>query len=178
MEILCQRLSADRKISLGELEKLKTYIGTRKNVVLDDVLKAVGDASNNSVEDFCFYVASGQMEKAVKTYQSLLYEGEEPASLIRTLSYHFLKILECIAKIENGGTAEFALSSVKPPVMWFRKSEFLMQLKIWKKSTVFDVLMLLYKAEKDCKLTNLPSDDIASWTVMQVTGAARKMKAM
>ena len=177
MDVLCQRLSADRKASMGELEKLKTYIGSKKNVVLEDVIKAVSDTSNSSSEDFCFYVASGQMQKALKTYQTLIYEGEEPASLIRALTYHFLKILECIAKIEAGSTPDSAASSLKPPLMWFRKSEFLMQLKIFKRTAVLDILSLLYKTELDCKTTSFPSIEIGSWAVMQITGATRKLKA-
>ena len=177
MELLCQRLSADRKASEGELEKLKIYIGSRKNVTPDDVVKAVSDTSNSSTEDFCFYVASGQMQKAIKSYQGMLNEGKEATTLLRALTYHFLKILECIAKVEEGSTVESATSGLRPPLMWFRKSEFLMQVKMWKKTAVFDVLALLYKAELDCKTTGFPADEIGSWTIMQVTGAARKMKA-
>ena len=162
---------------MGELEKLKTYLGTRKNVTLEDIIKVTSDASNSSTEDFCFYAASGQMDKAVKTYQSLINEGEEPASLIRAFVYHFLRLLDCVAKIENGSSAESATLSLRPPLMWFRKSEFLMQLKMWKRTAIFDVLALLYKAELECKTTSLPADEIGSWTVMQITGAARKIKA-
>lgn len=176
MDVLCQRLSADRKASMGELEKLITYIGAKKNVVLEDVIKAVSDTSGSSSEDFCFFVASGQMQKALKAYQTLIYEGEEPATLIRALTYHFLRLLECTAKIEAGSTADAAASSVRPPLMWFRKSEFLMQLKTFKRAAVLDVLALLYKAEVDCKTTLLPADEIGSWTVMQITGAARKLR--
>jgi len=176
LEILCQRLSADRKASAGELEKLQTYIGVRKNIVAQDVIKAVSDTSNSSMEDFCFYVAGGQMQKALHAYQSLLNEGSEAVQLIRALTYHFLKILECIAKIEAGNTPDAAASGLKPPLMWFRKTEFTSQLKIWKRKAVLDVLSLLYKAEQDCKTTGVPTDSVGSWTVMQITGAAKKMK--
>lgn len=177
MELLCQRLSADRKASEGELEKLVTYIGTRRNVTFEDVSKAVSDTSNSSIEDFCFYAASGQMQKALRAYQALLNEGEEAATLIRALTYHFLRILECCAKIEKGMTTESAVSGLRPPLVWFLKSEFVMQLKTWKRNALFDVLALLYKAEIDCKTTGLPADEIGSWTIMQITGAARKMRA-
>lgn len=177
LQVLCQRMSSDRKASAGELDKLKTYIGARKNVTLDDVMKVVSDTSTGSTDDFCFYVASGDTQKAVKAYQALLYEGKEAASMLRALTYHFLRILECLAKTERGGTAESAIAALRPPLMWFRKSEFVMQLKIWKKNAVFDVLALLYKAELECKTTSMPTEEIGSWTVMQIAGAAKKMRA-
>lgn len=177
LQLLSQRMSSDRKASAGELDKLKTYLGTRKNVTLDDVIKVVSDTSSGSTDDFCFYAASGDMPKALKAYQALVYEGKETATLIRALTYHFLRLLECMAKIENGSTSEAAIAMLRPPVMWFRKSEFMMQLKIWKKKAVFDVLALLYKAELECKTTGLPTNEIGSWTVMQIAGAAKKMKS-
>lgn len=176
LEILCQRLSADRKASIGELEKLRTYIGARKNIVAEDVKKAVSDTSNSSTEDFCFYAASGETEKALRAYEALLNEGEEAVMLVRALTYHFLKILEVISKIQEGDTPDYAVSCLRPPLMWFRKSDFMMQLKIWKRKAVLDVLALLYKAEKECKTTGFPAEDIAGWTVMQIAGAAKKMK--
>ena len=47
MDLLCQRLSVDRKSSMNELEKLTTYIGSKRNVTLEDVRKAVSDTSGS-----------------------------------------------------------------------------------------------------------------------------------
>lgn len=176
MQLLCRRLSADRKASLNELEKLVCYIGSKKNVVLEDVRKAVSDTSGSSFEDLSYYTASGQTERAVEAYQFLLNEGEEPVQLLRNLTYHFLKLLDCVAELEKGGTTESVVSGIRPPLMFYRKSDFMMQLKIWKRKPLFDVLALLYKAERDCKTTGYPADEIGSWTVMQISGAARKLK--
>jgi len=178
MNLLCARLSPDRKASFNELEKLTTYIGSKKNVTLEDVQKAVSDTSGSSVEDLCYFVAGGQSEKAVSSYESLLSEGEDPLMLLRYLAYHFLKLLDCVAKIEKGETAESAASSLRPPLMFFRKSDFTLQLKIWRRQSLLDVLSLLYKAERDCKTTDYPVKEIASWTMMQISGAARKLKCV
>ena len=176
MQLLCRRLSADRKASLNELEKLVCYIGSKKNAVLEDVRKAVSDTSGSSFEDLSYYTASGQTERAVEAYQFLLNEGEEPVQLLRNLTYHFLKLLDCVAELEKGSTTESVVSGIRPPLMFYRKSDFMMQLKIWKRKPLFDVLALLYKAERDCKTTGYPADEIGSWSIMQIAGAARKLK--
>jgi len=178
IELLCARLSPDRKVSLNELEKLMTYIGFKRNVTIEDVQKVVSDASGNSIEDLSYFVALGQAEQAVNTYESLLNGGEEPVMLLRNLAYHFLKILECVAQMEKGNTADMALSSLRPPLMFYRKSDFLLQLKIWKRQPLLDVLSLLYKAERDCKTTDYPAREIGSYTMLQISGAARKLKSV
>ena len=86
MQLLCARLSADRKASTGELEKLVTYLGTRRNIVLEDVKSAISDTSCSSQEDLCYFTASGDSVKAIEAYRELLHEGEEPVSLTSNLT--------------------------------------------------------------------------------------------
>ncbi len=174
--MLSARLSADRKITENELEKLVTYLGARKNVTLDDVLVAISNTSTTSTDDICYTVSLGQSENTLKSYQNLTYEGEEPASILRSVAYHFLKILDSIAAMENGMPAKSVIETFKPPLLFFRKPDFLTILKIWKRQSVLDVLSLLYKAERDCKTTGYPAFEIASYTLLQIAGAAKKLQ--
>lgn len=175
MQLLCARLSSDRKASSGELDKLITYLGTRRHVELEDIRTAISDTSESSHEDMCYFVAGGKTEKALEAYTELLHQGEEPVSLVRSLIYHFLKLLECVASMEQGTSADGVASSLRPPLMFFRKSDFVMQLKIWKRAALLDVLELLYRAERDCKTTNYPSEEVLSYTLMQISGAAKRL---
>lgn len=176
MQLLCSRLSNDRKVSLGELEKLVTYLDTRRNIEPDDIQAAISDTSNSSQEDLCYFTAKGNIEKALESYQELLHEGENPVSMVRTLTYHFQKLLACIAQMEKGQSADNVVSSLRPPVMFFRKADMVLQLRIWKRASVLDVLELLYNCERSCKTTNLPAEEILSFTIMQIGGAARKLQ--
>lgn len=176
MQLLCGRLSADRKISTGELDKLITYLDTRRNIELEDVRHAISDASGSSTEDLCYFVADGAIGKALDAYRELLNEGGEPVSLVRTISYHFMRLLDYAAQVEKGRSAREVVDAIRPPVMFYRKDSLVRQVNLWKKNTVLDVLDLLYRAEKDCKTTNLPAEEILSYTLMQIGGAARKLR--
>lgn len=101
-QLLCSRLSNDRKISANELDKLITYMGNKKNIDISDIQTVISDTSASSQEDLCYFVAQGFTEKAVASYNRLVFEGEQPVSLIRTLSYHFMKLLDCAVKMEKG----------------------------------------------------------------------------
>lgn len=175
MQLLCSRLSNDRKASLNELEKLLTYLDTRHHVRLDDVRTAVSDTSESSHEDMCYFAACGQTQKALEAYTELLHQGEEAVSLVRSLTYHFMRLLGCAAAIEKGQSAEAVISSFRPPLMFFRKADFLMQIRTWKRQPILDVLDLLYRCERDCKTTNYPAEQILSYTLMQISGAAKRL---
>lgn len=175
MQLLCSRLSNDRKASLNELEKLTTYLGTRRNVEITDIKTVIGDTSASSQEDLCYFAAKGEIAKALEAYQELIHAGEEPVSLVRSLTYHFEKLLNCIAMIEKGQSADSTVAALRPPIMFFRKADLVWQLKVWKRQAVSDVLELLYNCERQCKTTNMPAEECLSYTLMQIGGAARRL---
>lgn len=175
-ELLCSKLSNDRKASLSEMDKLITYLGTRRNIELDDIKIAVSDTSGSSLEDLCYYVASGNTDKAIDAYKELLHEGTEEVSIIRALSSHFLNLLSYASNIEKGKRTDEIIASIRPPVMFYRKDDLKLQINIWKKQTILDVIAKLYQCEKDCKTTNMPTENILSYCIMQISGAAKKLK--
>lgn len=174
LQLLCARLSNDRKTNLGEINKLITYIGDKKNIVAGDILASVSDQSSSNTDDVCYYTAGGQKEKAQAAYRKLLNEGEEPISIIRSVTYHFNKLLSCLAIMEKGETLDKAMFKLTPRVIFFREGSFKRQVSIWSKDKLFSVLELLYKCERDCKTTNMPSEEIVSYTLMQISSAAAK----
>ena len=178
LQLLCSRLSNDRKSNISEIEKLMIYMGTRKNITNDDVIQVISDNSAASGDDVCYFTASGQTEKALQSYNKILNEGSEPASIIRNLMYHFMKILSSVAQMEKGETLDSAVAKITPPIIFFRKNSFKTQVSMWKKERLLSVMELLYKAERDCKTTGMPAEEIVSYTIMQISSAAAKMRSL
>ncbi len=174
LQVLCSRLSPDRKVSQSEIDKLAMYIGDRKNVEIEDVLSAISDVAGASYEDLCYYIAGGDVLKSCNMYNRLINEGEEPASIVRQISYHFFKLLSCVAILEKGASIDETIRSLRPPLMFYRKKSFEMQLKVWNKERLFSVLNMLYECERDCKSTNFPAEQCVSYTIMRISGAVKK----
>ncbi len=175
LQLLCVRLSADRKTNLGEIEKLITYIGDKKNVTPEDIKAVIADQSSSSGEDICYYAAGGYAEKALAALQRSLNEGEEPVSLVRALGYHFNKLILCKSFEEKGDSTDAAMNKLTPKLLFYRVSAFRRQLAIWPKDKLFGVLDLLYKCEKDCKTTNMPTQEVLTYTILQISSAAAKL---
>ncbi len=175
LQLLCSRLSNDRKSNIGEIEKLITFMGTRKNITNEDVCKVISDNSASSTDDICYFTAGGQIEKALQAYQKLLNEGNEAVSVVRSLMYHFMKILGCVALLEKGETLDNTINKMSPPIIFFRKNSFKMQVGMWPKERLLSVMELLYKTERDCKTTNMPAEEMVSYLIMQISSAAAKL---
>lgn len=175
-ELLCMRLSNDKKANLNEMDKLITYLGSRRNIEIDDIKIAISDTSCSSAEDLCYYIGTGQSDKAIDSYKELLNEGIEPVSIVRSISNHYLNLLNYAYSYEQGKRTDEIISSVRPPVMFYRKEDLKLQINTWKKNSVLDALSLLYQCEKDCKTTNFPAPEILSYTIMQLCGASKKLR--
>lgn len=175
-QLLCSRLSNDRKISANELDKLVTYMGENKTIGINDVLTVISDTSASSQEDLCYFIAQGLTDKALASYNRLVFEGENPVSIVRTISYHFMKLLDCVVKMEKGETADKVVFGLRPPLMFFRKNAFLNQLRGWNRSRIMSALSLLYQTERECKTTDFPAEQAVSFTLMRIANGVKRFR--
>lgn len=175
-QLLCSRLSNDRKISTNELDKLVTYMGTNKTVGTKDILTVISDTSASSQEDLCYFVAQGMVDKALASYNRLVFEGENPVSIVRTVSYHFMKLLDCAVKMEKGETADKVVFAMRPPLMFFRKNAFLNQLRVWNRNRIMSALTLLYQTERECKTTDFPTEQAVSFALIRIANGVKRFR--
>lgn len=174
IQFLCSRLSNDRMINLSEIEKLKTYMGDAKNVTIDIVAKVISDQSNSSAEDICYATMKGNREQADKLLIKYLAEGNDAVSVVKSLKYHVMRLLQCAAGLENGESEDEALKRLVPKLMFYRVDDFKLQLRKWKKDKLLSALDVLYDVEKDCKTTGMPSEDIVGRMLLRLAGAANR----
>ena len=176
MQFLCTRLSPDRKLNQSEIDKLEMYMGERKTVTVEDIRLVISDVAGANYDDLCYHIANGDTAKACATYDRLIKEGEQTATLVRQIEYHFSKLLGCQALISSGKSLEESLKSLRPPLIFYRKDDFVKQLKIWNKERLLSALNLLYDCERDCKTTGIPDEQTVSYTIMRLAGAVKKFR--
>ncbi len=174
--MLCSRLSNDRKFNINELEKLITYVGSKKHFEASDIKAVVFDQAVSGIDDLCFYVFSGIKTKALNSLKHLLNEDVEEISIIRALTRHTNKLLEGKSLMENGETSSSAIKKILAKNMFYRYDMGANQLEKWSKQRLFDIIELLYKTEKDCKTTHMPTSQVLTYTILTLLSAASKLK--
>ena len=87
-----------------------------------------------------------------------------------------MKLLDCVIKMEKGESADRVVFSLKPPLMFFRKNAFISQLKMWNRSRILTALNLLYKTERECKTTDLPSEQVASFAIIRIANGVKRFR--
>ena len=174
IEFLCSKLSNDRMINLSEIEKLKTYMGEAKNVTAGIVAKVISDQSNSSAEDICYAAMEGEKISATKLYAKYVAEGNDPVALVKTMEYHVMRLLNCAACLEKGESEDAAIGKLIPKLMFYRIGSFKSQLRKWRRDKIFAILDLLYDAEKNCKTTGMPTEEIVERMLLSVASAANR----
>lgn len=174
LQVLCARLSPDKRVNQSEIDKLEMYMGERKTVTIADVQNAVSDVAGANIEDLCYFVAGGAVKKALDIYNRLLKEGESAATLVRAAEYHFCRLLECEAQIAAGKSVEEIIAAQH--LMFYRKDEFKKQLKMWNKEQLLSALSMLCECERDCKSNNIPEDEVAGYAFLRLAKFGAKMR--
>jgi DNA polymerase-3 subunit delta len=102
---LLAELAGDEMLGLEqELEKVSLYMGDKKKIGRDDVLKAVADVKEANVYQFTDAIGARDLEAALRVFRRMGEEGLEPIMILGMVLRHFRliwKIQDCKARGET-----------------------------------------------------------------------------
>jgi DNA polymerase-3 subunit delta len=110
-EDLAECVSADLQRLKSEIEKLATFAGERKTILLEDVASMVISERTTTVWEMADMIASRQGKRALDFLDRLLRSGEEPIFLLGGLLFMYRKLVEAseVKGAANGWQAARAL---------------------------------------------------------------------
>lgn len=173
LDFLAAQLGANRAITRGELEKLALYIGGPGRVTLADAMAVVGDSAAISLGAIVTAAGTGDFRALDRTLETAFAEGVSPVAVVRIAAQHITRLLRAQALIAQGRTADQAMASLKPPVIFHQKAAFARQLARWPRPHLTQALDLLTEAELACKTTGAPAQALATRALLQIAQAGR-----
>ena len=110
-EDLAECVSADLQRLKTEIEKLATFAGERKTILLEDVAAMVISERTTTVWEMADMIASRQGKRALDFLDRLLRSGEEPIFLLGGLLFMYRKLVEAseVKGVVSGWQAARAL---------------------------------------------------------------------
>lgn len=172
ISFIADNLGADRLQSRSELAKLAAYMGTEKNVTMEDALACIGDASALSIEQMLYALSGGNQKVMNETLDRLFAEGQSAIGLLRAASAHFKKFHLTIGRIGDGQAAEAAVAALR---LHFKSVDiFKNQLRLWNAEKIGRALDLLTRAEQDCKRSARPQQLICARAFLQIAAQASR----
>ena len=120
--LLVSRLGADRALSRGEIEKLALYAFGKTRIEEDDVEVAVGDASEQSMDQIILAALAGKPQAAVIAHDRALAAGESAQVIIMAAHRHLMRLHRVRLALDNGKSLDDAIRSLRPPLSMPQKS--------------------------------------------------------
>ncbi len=167
----------DRAVARSEVQKLVTYMGSNRQISIEDVIACVGNSAALSLDDLSKHVASGMFPEAERILSFVLSEGLPAVTVLRTLQNYFTRLFITKARIAKGENNDIAMKKLRPEVFWKHKPAFEAQLRGWTVEQLQQALNLLVTAEGKCKQTGSNPDILCSRAILAVSQmAARGMR--
>ncbi|MFT3988606.1 DNA polymerase III subunit delta [Aestuariivirga sp.] len=157
-----------------EIEKILLYCSGAESISASDIDAVCGElawAELNDIADAVFEGGSG-LDRFIDQTRG---EGVDAGRLLITVHQHVWKLIEIRRNMENGGRAEQAIASVKPPIFFKRQSTIRRQIELWPLNELMAAAASLGMAVAMTreKPVALLSDSIAARTLYALARTAR-----
>jgi len=171
MQYLTAHLGGDRQVSRRELEKLALYAGDGGVVGEDEVLAAVGDSAELTIDDVVFAAADGDAAQLERALTRAFGEGAQPVAILRAELRHFQRLHLAGARLAEGGSEEEALR-LRPPLFFKLVDRFKRQLRLWPPQRAAAMLEALDAAEAQAKTTGVPAEAVCRAALLSIAREA------
>lgn len=174
VEFLVEHLGGDRLLTRAELEKLILYAGEGGRIEMEDAVAVVADTAALSLDDAVLAAAEGDGAALDRALTRVFQEGESPVSVIRALLRHLQRLHLLNARIAEGGSAEDAVRSARPPIFFRQQDSYRRQLSRWSEARLKRALDRVAEAEFRMKLTGSPAETLCRAAMFDIAAAARR----
>tara|TARA_B100001121_G_scaffold48443_1_gene41843 strand:+ start:7434 stop:8420 length:987 start_codon:yes stop_codon:yes gene_type:complete len=148
VNLILENSNLDRAKLNNELEKIKTLFQDKiiKSEKLELLLNAKSNDDFDKLKDQAFL---GNKKATNKLLSETIIDSDKNIFYLNVINQRLYKISETLN--EDGQTVESKINSLKPPIFWRDKPNFISQIKKWNKSKIDNVLKETYMLEKEIK---------------------------
>ncbi|MCI5048881.1 MAG: DNA polymerase III subunit delta [Rickettsiales bacterium] len=172
VQYLTAHLGGDRMVVLAELEKLSVYFDGEEHLDYEEVVKAIGDSGEKSLDDVAQAAASGNVSQLCRTLDRLYLEGVHAVAILRAVHRYFARLSEVVSLSNQGQSMIQAVKSIRPPVFFKQQSIMASHAQRWNADKLERAMHLMMEAEKDSKLGGDLSSVICSHYLIRIAKAA------
>ena len=142
INILIERSRGDRQNLNNELEKVQSFIKTKKKIDIEDLLKLTNLAENYNVSELIDSCLAKNKKRTINILNENNYSLEDCILIIRTFLIKSKRLLKLTRELNNNRNIEEIILSFKPPIFWKDKEIIKQQLRSW---SYENVKILIYK---------------------------------
>jgi DNA polymerase-3 subunit delta len=162
--------STDRVKLNNEINKIKVFF-LNKKIIFDDLNKLLNIRQNDDFNLIKDYALNGNKIKTNVLLNSTIIESEKSVYYIATVNQRLSRLKQVIEKKNND--LEKIIDSLKPPIFWKDKPNFVQQAKLWNLNKLNKALNNTYDVELRIKSnSNLNKEIILKKLIVDICNLA------
>jgi len=167
INLIIERSKGNRTNIYNELEKISSYLRSKKNINLQDLLKLTNLAEDYNVSELVEQCLSKNVKKTVNILNENNQNTDENILILRSFlgKLKRLKILKI--NLENTRNIDEVIASAKPPIFWKEKNLVKQQLNNWSLKNIKFLLNTVNDLELIIKKNNQISNYVTNNFILE-----------
>ncbi len=128
INLLIERSRGDRGNLTNELDKIESYMKTRKSISIDEILKLTDLAENYNVSELIDSCLNKNSKKTINILNENNFTLEDCILIIRSFAIKLKRLQKIHKEYQKNKNLESIISSFKPPIFWKDKDNIVRQI--------------------------------------------------
>jgi len=151
INLIIERSSEDRKNLRNELKKIDNFIGDRKKIDFDDLIKLTNLSENHSINKIVDISLAKNTRETLRVLNENIFSTDDVIIIIRSYLIKSKRLLRLTTELEKIKNVDQVISASKPPIFWKDKDVVKKQLKIWDKESTIALIQNINEVELQLK---------------------------
>jgi DNA polymerase III subunit delta len=151
MNLIIERSSEDRKNLRNELKKIEIFVGEKKKIDFDDLLKLTNLSENHSINKIVDISLAKNTKETLRVINENIFSTEDIIIIIRSYLIKSKRLLKLTTELEKSRNIDQVISASKPPIFWKDRDVVKKQLKIWNKESTIALIQNINDVELQLK---------------------------
>ena len=151
INLLIEKSNFDRSNLKNEIEKIKCYSLTKKNIGLDEVRFLINFSGEYKSEILINECLCGNISQYKKIFSELYRSAVNQILLFRILASKIQRLLKIKTQETVSNNLDNVMNAVKPPIFWKEKPLVKKQLMLWNLNDLKELIVEINNTELLCK---------------------------
>ena len=151
INLIIERSSEDRKNLRNELKKIDCFIGNKKKIDFDDLIKLTNLSENHSINKIVDISLAKNTRETLRVLNENIFSTDDVIIIIRSYLIKSKRLLRLTTELEKIKNVDQVISASKPPIFWKDKDVVKKQLKIWDKESTIALIQNINEVELQLK---------------------------
>lgn len=162
LNLIINRCKGDRENLQNELNKIKLYSLTNKQIDTQTILRLTNTSENYNISELINNCLAKNIKKALNILNENSFSSEDCILFLRSFLFKAKKLAILCHKFEKTKNLELTINTARPPIFWKEKEITKEQIKNWSLSDIKELIYQISKYELLVKKNYINSVNLIS----------------